>query len=124
MTNWHEAQSSVEAFDKLYHQLIGSLLEFQLAPPEFLVRLEKVIMILYPDVVRKIAENEGDIGDGGVPCIQPPLGVYQDYLTDTEMHQFVIDLRNVISIVLSQNHVEQKTNEDLAREVEMLRDDL
>jgi hypothetical protein len=25
---------------------------------------------------------------------------------------------------LSQNHVEQKTNEDLAREVEMLRDDL
>ena len=81
-------------------------------------------MILYPDVVRKIAENEGDIGDGGVPCIQPPLGVYLDYLTDTEMRQFVIDLRNVISIVLSQNHVEQKTNEDLARETEMLRDDL
>ena len=124
MTNWYEAQSSVEAFDKLYHHLIGSLLEFQLVPPQFLVRLEKVIMILYPDVVRKIAENEGDIGDDGVPCIQPPLGVYQDHLTDTEMHQFVTDLRNVIFIVLSQNHVEQKQNEDLAREVEMLRDDL
>jgi len=36
----------------------------------------------------------------------------------------VIDLRNVIFILLSQNHVEQKTNEDLAREVEMLREDL
>ena len=124
MTNWQEVQSSVEAFDKLYNQFIGSLLEFQLAPPQFLVRLEKVIMILYPDVVCEIAENEGDIGDGGVPCIQPPLGVYLDYLTDTEMHQFVTDLRNVISIVLRQHHVEQKTNQELAREVEMLRGDL
>ncbi len=50
-------------------------------------------MILYPDDVRKITENEGNIGDEGVPCIQPPLGAYQDYLTDTEMHQFVTDLR-------------------------------
>ena len=124
MTNWHEAQSSVEAFDKLYHHLIGSLLEFQLVPPQFLVRLEKVMMILYPDIVRQIAENEVAIGDDGVPYIQPPLGVYQDYLTDTEKYQFVTDLRNVISIVLSQHHVEQRTNEDLAREVEMLRDDL
>jgi len=124
MTNWHQAQSSVEAFDKLYHRLIGSLLEFQLVPPQFLVRLEKVMMILYPDIVRQIAENEGDIGDDGVPYIQPPLGVYQDYLTDTERYQFVTDLRNVISIVLSQHHVEHRTNEDLAREVEMLRDDL
>ena len=124
MTNWHQAQSSVEAFDKLYHRLIGSLLEFQLVPPQFLVRLEKVMMILYPDIVRQIAENEGDMGVDGVPCIQPPLGVYQDHLTDTEMYQFVIDLRNVIFILLSQNHVEQKTNEDLAREVEMLREDL
>ena len=124
MTNWHQAQSSVEAFDKLYHRLIDSLLEFQLVPPQFLVRLEKVMMILYPDIVRQIAENEGDMGVDGVPCIQPPLGVYQDHLTDTEMYQFVIDLRNVIFILLSQNHVEQKTNEDLAREVEMLREDL
>jgi hypothetical protein len=82
------------------------------------------MMILYPDIVRQIAENEGDMGVDGVPCIQPPLGVYQDHLTDTEMYQFVIDLRNVIFILLSQNHVEQKTNEDLAREVEMLREDL
>jgi len=81
-------------------------------------------MILYPDIVRQIAENEGDIGDDGVPYIQPPLGIYQDYLTDTEKYQFVTDLRNVISIVLSQHHVEHRTNEDLAREVEMLRDDL
>jgi hypothetical protein len=124
MTNWHETQSSTQVFDKLYHHLIGSLLEFQLVPPQFLVRLEKVMMILYPDIVRQIAENEGDMGVDGVPCIQPPLGVYQDHLTDTEMYQFVIDLRNVIFILLSQNHVEQKTNEDLAREVEMLREDL
>lgn len=124
MTNWHETQSSTQVFDKLYHHLIGSLLEFQLVPPQFLVRLEKIIMILYPDIVRKIAENEGDMGVDGVPCIQPPLGVYQDHLTDTEMYQFVIDLRNVIFILLSQNHVEKKTNEDLAREVEMLREDL
>jgi hypothetical protein len=124
MTNWHETQSSTQVFDKLYHHLIGSLLEFQLVPPQFLVRLEKIIMILYPDIVRQIAENEGDMGVDGVPCIQPPLGVYQDHLTDTEMYQFVIDLRNVIFILLSQNHVEQKTNEDLAREVEMLREDL
>jgi len=124
MTNWHETQSSTQVFDKLYHHLISSLLEFQLVPPQFLVRLEKIIMILYPDIVRKIAENEGDMGVDGVPCIQPPLGIYQDHLTDTEMYQFVIDLRNVIFILLSQNHVEQKTNEDLAREVEMLRDDL
>ena len=124
MTNWHETQSSTQVFDKLYHHLISSLLEFQLVPPQFLVRLEKIIMILYPDIVRKIAENEGDMGVDGVPCIQPPLGVYQDHLTDTEMYQFVTDLRNVIFILLSQNHVEQKTNEDLAREVEMLRDDL
>ena len=124
MTNWQETQSSTQVFDKLYHHLIGSLLEFQLVPPQFLVRLEKIIMILYPDIVRKIAENEGDMGVDGVPCIQPPLGVYQDHLTDTEMYQFVIDLRNVIFILLSQNHVEQKTNEDLAREVEMLREDL
>lgn len=61
---------------------------------------------------------------GWVPYIQPPLGFYQDYLTDTEKYQFVIDLRNIISIVLSQHYVEQRTNEDLAREVEMLRDDL
>ena len=53
-------------------------------------------MILYPDDVRKITENEGNIGDEGVPCFQPPLGAYQDYLTDTEMHQFVTDLRNVV----------------------------
>ena len=59
MTNWHETQSSTQVFDKLYHHLIGSLLEFQLVPPQFLVRLEKIIMILYPDIVRKIAENEG-----------------------------------------------------------------
>jgi len=124
MTNWHETQSSTQVFDKLYHHLIGSLLEFQLVPPQFLVRLEKIIMILYPDIVRKIAENEGDMGVDGVPCIQPPLGIYQDHLTDTEMYQLVIDLRNVIFILLSQNHVEQKTNEDLAREVEMLREDL
>jgi len=124
MTNWHETQSSTQVFDKLYHHLIGSLLEFQLVPPQFLVRLEKIIMILYPDIVRKIAENEGDMGVDGVPCIQPPLGVYQDHLADTEMYQFVIDLRNVTFISLSQNHVEQKTNEDLAREVEMLREDL
>ena len=69
MTNWHQAQSSVEAFDKLYHRLIGSLLEFQLVPPQFLVRLEKVMMILYPDIVRQIAENEGDIGDDGVGAL-------------------------------------------------------
>ena len=81
-------------------------------------------MILYPDIVRQIAEDEGDIGDDEVPYIQPPLGVYQDYLTDTERYQFVTDLRNVISIVLSQHHVEQRTNENLAREAEMLRDDL
>ena len=124
MTNWHETQSSTQVFDKLYHHLIGSLLEFQLVPPQFLVRLEKVMMILYPDIVRQIAENEGDIGDDGVPYIQPPLGIYQDYLTDTEKYQFVTDLRNVISIVLSQHHVEHRTNEDLAREAEMLRDDL
>ena len=79
-------------------------------------------MFLYPDIVRKIAEHEGDMGDDGVPCIQPPLGVYQDYLTDTEMDQFVTDLRNVIFIVLRQNNVEQKQNEDLAREAEMLRE--
>ena len=124
MTNWRETQSSTQAFDKLYHHLIGSLLEFQLVPPQFLVKLEKVIMILYPDVVGKIAENEGDIDDDGMLCIQPPLGVYQDYLTDTEMDQFVTDLRNVIFIVLSQNNVEQKQNEDLAREAEMLREEL
>ncbi len=59
MTNWRETQSSTQAFDKLYHHLIGSLLEFQLVPPQFLVRLEKIIMILYPDIVRKIAEHEG-----------------------------------------------------------------
>ena len=124
MTNWRETQSSTQAFDKLYHHLIGSLLEFQLVPPQFLMKLEKVIMILYPDVVGKIAENEGDIDDDGMLCIQPPLGVYQDYLTDTEMDQFVTDLRNVIFIVLSQNNVEQKQNEDLAREAEMLREEL
>ena len=81
-------------------------------------------MILYPDVVGKIAENEGGVGDDGMLCIQPPLGVYQDYLTDTEMDQFVTDLRNVIFIVLSQKNVEQKQNEDLAREAEMLREEL
>ena len=124
MTNWRETQSSTQAFDKLYHHLIGSLLEFQLVPPQFLMKLEKVIMILYPDVVGKIAENEGAIDDDGMLCIQPPLGVYQDYLTDTEMDQFVTDLRNVMFIVLSQNNVEQKQNEDLAREAEMLREEL
>jgi hypothetical protein len=36
MTNWHETQSSTQVFDKLYHRLIGSLLEFQLVPPAVL----------------------------------------------------------------------------------------
>ena len=31
--------------------------------------LEKVMMILYPDIVRQIAENEGDIGDDGVGAL-------------------------------------------------------